>query len=134
MSESLLQTDQSQVVDKSQFPDAVDIQILKTDKRYVNIRNSRASSFLATAEQTSVNYEICISLFSQALEQSCLGLIVTFLGYYPNLHRLSHLMDLLPIVRSIINTNFSKRNRSRSVDAFTRAHNLLSDLFLLAGL
>ena len=65
---------------------------------YSSDRNVKSRTLLKSAERLADgNFEVAISLLSQAVEQSCMALIYVFLEYQPNLHRLSHLLGICKI-------------------------------------
>ncbi|MFC1223419.1 HEPN domain-containing protein [Pedobacter sp. BG31] len=67
----------------------------KLDRSTLN-RNTRAEEFLrCSGEMIDEGHMVLsISLMSQAVEQACLGLILKYLEYKPNLCRVGHLLDI----------------------------------------
>jgi len=84
--------------DKANIP-----RVAKDDNRNHTVAHSARRMFRATAILKAVElvkddvFEVTVSLLSQSLEQACLGLIYSFLGYSPNLHSLSHLLSICNI-------------------------------------
>jgi len=85
----------SSLFDKANIP-----KVTKDDNRnytvaYCARRMFRAAAILKAVELIKDDvFEVTVSLLSQSLEQACLGLIYSFLGYSPNLHSLSHLLSI----------------------------------------
>jgi HEPN domain-containing protein len=65
---------------------------------YSTRRIFRATAILKAVELIKDDvFEVTLSLLAQSIEQACLGLIYNFLGYYPNLYSLPHLLNLCKI-------------------------------------